>query len=347
MPNFIVELGYTYISVLYALSRQAILSNRRLVYIEKENIHMSEVRNFHIKIKEKLGPKDYKEINHLQQLCLEIDQTALKLELDYKLSRAQEDGQSLNQLNEFMYYEKNKLIGYIGICGFAGDTLEVNGMVHPEYRRRGIFRRLFSLVKDEWNKRESRKMLLLSDNRSVSGQEFIKSTGANLEHSEYEMFLKDSARKDLLIKNLSLRKAVKRDAREITRQNAIYFDIEFKEKDISDPEEDEKHGIVTYVAEAGNIIVGKVNLGINDGLGGIYGLGVLPEYRGKGFGREILTGVIEKLKEGNAKDIMLQVVVKNEKALNLYKSCGFVESSTMDYYEICKPIGDRMNICIG
>ncbi|MHB1392252.1 MAG: GNAT family N-acetyltransferase [Clostridia bacterium] len=89
-------------------------------------------------------------------------------------------------------------------------------------------------------------------------------------------------------------------------------------------------------AEVDNKIIGKVHLEISDTVSGIYGLGVLSEYRGKGYGRGILTRAIEKLKENNSKDIMLQVVVKNIYALNLYKSFGFQETSTMDYYRMCK-----------
>ena len=31
---------------------------------------------------------------------------------------------------------------------------------------------------------------------------------------------------------------------------------------------------------------------------------------------------------------MLQVATKNKSALNIYKSCGFEETSTMDYYKM-------------
>ncbi|MFC4304303.1 GNAT family N-acetyltransferase [Cohnella boryungensis] len=60
----------------------------------------------------------------------------------------------------------------------------------------------------------------------------------------------------------------------------------------------------------------------------------MPEYRGKGYGRATLLKAIDKLKEANAGDIMLQVAVENANALRLYQSCGFVETSTMDYYEL-------------
>jgi ribosomal protein S18 acetylase RimI-like enzyme len=297
---------------------------------------MEEIKSFSIKLKEKLDENDYADINKLQKLCFEEDSITLKLELDYKLSRSEQQGTSLNNINEFMYYDKDKLVGYIGICEFGRGTMEVNGMVHPEYRRRGIFKRLFSLVKDEWQKRESKKMLLLSDNNSIAGLEFIKSTEAIHAHSEYEMFLKNEVDKNSILNNVVLRKAMNEDGREIALQNSIYFNMEFKEEDISMPEEEEKCGSYIYMAEVNNKIIGKVHLEISDGIGGIFGLGVLPQHRKKGYGRAILVGAIEKLREKNSKDIMLQVEAKNSNALNLYKSCGFQETSTMDYYEVIK-----------
>ncbi|ABR50794.1 GCN5-related N-acetyltransferase [Alkaliphilus metalliredigens QYMF] len=100
------------------------------------------------------------------------------------------------------------------------------------------------------------------------------------------------------------------------------------------PEEEEKRGMTIYLAEKDQQIIGKVNLQLSTKIGGIYGLGVLPEYRGKGFGRAILMMAIEKLKEANAGEVMLQVAAENANALNFYKSCGFMETSIMDYYKI-------------
>jgi ribosomal protein S18 acetylase RimI-like enzyme len=301
-----------------------------------EDSKMAKIVNPNIKLKETIDQNDYNSINNLQQICLKVDQTTLKLEIDYKLSMPKGESENLNIINEFMYYDENKLIGYIGICEFGSKILEVNGMVHPEYRKNGVFKRLFSLVEDEWRKRESKKILLLCDANSISGQEFIKNTGACLENSEYEMFLLNPVKQDTTMKNVVLRKANNKDAKEVAWQDSIYFGKEFKEEDILMPEEEEKCGSVTYMAEVDNKVIGKVRLEIINGTGGIYGLGVLPDYRGKGYGRETLTRAIEKLMEKNPKEIKLQVVTENRNALNLYKSCGFEETSTMDYYKISK-----------
>ena len=89
-----------------------------------------------------------------------------------------------------------------------------------------------------------------------------------------------------------------------------------------------------FLAEWNQVIIGKVHIERQNGVGGIYGLGVLPEYRGQGFGREILMKAVKELREKQAQQILLQVAVKNKKALSLYQSCGFKETSTMDYFKL-------------
>lgn len=295
---------------------------------------MEQIINPSIKLKENLNFNDYEELNKLQKLCLDHDKTELKLELEYKLKRAENKSGGLNRINEFMYYKDNELVGYIGICEFGGTAAEVNGMIHPDCRRRGIFTKLFSLAKDEWRKRECAQILLLCDHSSASGQEFIKSTGAVYHSSEYEMYLRDDWKQDFAENNVVLRKARNQDAKEIARQNSIYFDEALNEEDITLPEEEEKYGWLIFLAEADGKTIGKVHLETGGKVGGIYGLGVIPEYRKKGYGREILIQSIGKLAEIGIRDVKLQVAVKNNTALNIYKSCGFEETSTMDYYEM-------------
>nr|WP_312576093.1 GNAT family N-acetyltransferase [Sedimentibacter sp.] len=283
-----------------------------------------------IKLKEYIGEKEYEDIYALKEICTKIDNTALKLELDFKINKTKKE--STENFNEFMFYDNNILIGYIGICDFGGQTLELNGMVHPDYRRNGVFTKIFSLVKDELNKRNEKNVLLLSDSDSIAGINFIKKTGGIYEHSEYEMFLKKDFVQEKISGYVELKNATIDDAKEIAYQNSIYFDIEYNGEVFSMPEERELSFI--YMAVINNIVIGKVHVEINKGMGGIYGLGVLPEYRSKGYGRQILLMAIEKLKEQNSKEIMLQVEIKNKNALNLYKSCGFEEISVMDYYEL-------------
>ena len=295
---------------------------------------MMQSLDSNIMLKQKLDINNYEDVKDLQTKCLQYDQTSLKLELDYKLNKAEIKNINRTDINEFMYYDENNLVGYIGICCFGGSEIEINGMVHPDYRRRGIFTQLFSYVNEEWDKKEYNKILLLCDHDSISGQEFMKHTGAVYHHSEYEMFLRDDSKKNTAVNHIVLRKAMNQDAKEIARQNSIYFEEDMKEDEISMPEEEEKCGLYIFIAEADGKTIGKVHLEINDQVGGIYGLGVITEYRKRGYGREILLQSIKVLTEKGSKEIMLQVATKNKNALNLYQSCGFEETSTMDYFEI-------------
>ncbi|QTH44559.1 GNAT family N-acetyltransferase [Cohnella sp. LGH] len=218
--------------------------------------------------------------------------------------------------------------------------MTATGMVHPDYRRQGVFGKLYQLVQAEWERRSSTSMLLLSDRNSVSGQAFVRGTGARYEHSEYEMTLNQERFLQLpsRLNEVTFQKATNEDAREIARQNAIYFGVEDPEEidGLLLPEEEAARGMSIYLAEKDERVIGKVHLQSLSGVGGIYGLGVLPEERGKGLGRAILLQAVGKLQETNASVIMLQVAADNDKALDLYKSCGFETSSTMDYYELRK-----------
>ncbi len=297
-----------------------------------------------IKLKERLDHQDYNLISTLQEQCSRYDQAALKLELDYKLGASinntenNADKTGIHKINEFMYYDGRQLIGYMGICGFGGSQspLEVTGMVHPDYRRMGVFTKLHELFLAECRLRSSNRTLLLCDRKSVSGQGFLEKTGAVYKCSEFEMYLRDELFELHQEQpcGIALRKATNADAGEIARQNAVYFDDPDAQESILIPEVEEKRGIIIYLAEKDGQIIGKVHLQTGTEVSGIYGLGVLLEHRGKGCGRAILLSAVKKLKDEKSKEIMLQVAAENATALNLYKSCGFRETSVMDYFEL-------------
>ena len=307
------------------------------------------VEGAYLKLKSNLDQKDYELIHMLEIQCAQNDQVTLKLELDYKLSDAKNRTADtvISDINEFMYFNGEELIGYIGICSFGGITqpLEITGMVQPKYRRQGIFSKLMELVIEECRRRDAEGILAMCDKKSISGQGFLKKISAVYKFSEFEMYLNHKSYEKVEKQRpsgITFRKAVNADATEITRQNMIYFgdDSEGENENSEDssillPEEEEKRGMTIYIAEKEEKVIGKVNLQMSDsGTGGIYGLGVLPEFRGKGFGRAILTFGVEKLKDANATEVMLQVAAENGTALNLYKSCGFQETSVMDYFEL-------------
>lgn len=304
-----------------------------------------------ILLKEYLDEGDCAAIRALADECVRRDALALKLELDYKMqvARSAQGRERIQSLNEFMCFSGAKLIGYIG-CGFGGmdSVLEITGMVHPDHRRQGVFSLLYGLIMDECRRRGAPEVLALCDRTSASGQGFLRKIGAEYSFSEYEMRLGGAFPEigEERLNGVTLRKATNADAGEIARQNALSFDEDelsgeagAGESGASDfallPEEEEDRGMTIYLAECGEAIIGKVHVETNsDEAGGIYGLVVLPEHRGKGYGRAVLLAAIKKLHEAGTRDALLQVEAGNAKAMGLYQSCGFKKTSTMDYFTI-------------
>lgn len=73
-------------------------------------------------------------------------------------------------------------------------------------------------------------------------------------------------------------------------------------------------------------VIGILDLNPN---GYINNIGVAPDYRNKGFGRQAMLFGLKTLKEGGAKEVRLRVDVKNKGAIHLYKSLGF---NVADHY---------------
>ena len=89
-----------------------------------------------------------------------------------------------------------------------------------------------------------------------------------------------------------------------------------------------KHDFPQFVAHASDKVVGWCNITpVNDRTTtkhiGVVGIGLLPEFRGKGIGRQLLGATLEKAIGNGLTRIELDVWEKNESAIALYKKFGF------------------------
>ncbi|WP_261177883.1 GNAT family N-acetyltransferase [Anaerobacillus sp. CMMVII] len=213
-------------------------------------------------LKQYISEKEYKEIHHLEKLCFSYDKTNLKLELDYKLHISRRPELGLKAINEFLYYVNDQLVAYLGICSFGGrHVAEINGMTHPDYRKHGFFNRLFELAAEECQKRNFQKVLLLLDGKSISGVNFINSVHAVYEFSEYRMRWVNETNLENS-PSVKLRKATKVDGREISKQNARYFNL--GEEIEWDFQQEEALNNITYMIEHNEQMIGKIVVSYGD-----------------------------------------------------------------------------------
>lgn len=84
------------------------------------------------------------------------------------------------------------------------------------------------------------------------------------------------------------------------------------------------------VAECGGVIAGTAGFSeVRDRIKlrhrVSFGVNVLCDYWGRGFGRALVQAVIDCVKEAKYEQLELEVVAENERAVGLYKSLGFEE----------------------
>ncbi|MBP1753988.1 MAG: acetyltransferase [Firmicutes bacterium] len=321
---------------------------------------MSNTQTQHIvHMNEYISPEEFDRLNRLMDLCCRQDGINLKLELDYKLHlyhlADKNSTKPSGKLYELLYYIGEELIAYLGISCFDGVTGELCGMTHPDYREQGIFHRLLALAANECKHLNFQKLLLLADGNSESGMRFLKANTSSFAHSEYRMKRLTATpdtpnhitaqainpqEKDRteVASGIIIRLAKEEDEREIARQNAIFFDDKEMDEITGEykitPLVDQPENYKTYMLELGSSVVGKINVEYNGSYAFICGFGILPEYRRKGYGRQGLQETLKLIEAAGVTVTELDVVCTNSNALGLYQSCGFVEQSVMNYYNL-------------
>jgi ribosomal protein S18 acetylase RimI-like enzyme len=271
---------------------------------------------------------------------------------------------------DFLYYDDGQLVGYIALDDRGVETKELFGMVHPAYRRRGIFRSLFHAAKDTCRLLGVRRLVLVCEHSSTSGRAFVKSVRASYDFSEHEMVLTDFSPRHQFDDHLSVRVADVNDINALAFvQAAAFGDAEavvrrhitslmtrslcryylFQSLDREDPLHQGENPPLTpsdignsnrtthnesNIFPIGGEPVGSLRLELGEEIG-IYAFGIHPAYRGRGYGRQMLEDVIQQIRAGqdtSQEVIMLDVETDNIHALSLYRSCGFQIRATYDYY---------------
>lgn len=279
--------------------------------------------------KQQLTEVEMVEVAELVALCKIHDGIDLTLLLDIMNDRTG------NDTNDFLYYVDGKLVGALAFDSFGTEDKEMTGFVHPDYRRRGIFTALVNEARVDAKTRGIHQLIFVCDRFSHSGQAFVAAVGAQYDFSEHRMVLMDFVERDpsSYKEHIVLRPATLADADVLAYVSATSFGEserrtkEHLEQDILHPRRR------YYLVTLGNEPVGCFNLWLGDTIG-IYAFCVLPQYRKRGFGRQMLEQIVRQVRAEIQQPITLEVDTTNTNAYELYRSCGFKETTTVGYYAL-------------
>ena len=280
-----------------------------------------------------LNNQQLQHIQALQQLCENADGIALKLNWEMLRNRKTE------QKHDYFHYTGDTLTGFLGVYKF-GSKLEICGMVHPDYRRRGIFTSLLKEALQDSAATGYSSLLLNAPANSVAGQKFLNVTPCQYECSEYQMRWDSTYKEDLSLSNeqpisqrkVVIRKAIQNDIDDLIRLDKDGF--EMSDEDVLDmaqilASDGLQH---MYMIECDGITSGKINVIPSEAVTWIYAFTVDRAVRGQGIGRRTLQLIIEQ-EQPNDNELWLEVAVHNPQALQLYESCGFITQEKQDYYQ--------------
>jgi len=266
------------------------------------------------------------QIQTLEQLCKTHDRSSLRVGIE-SLNAAGGD-------QAYLCLFRNQLIGFMSWYTSDGTEANINGMVHPEFRRQGVFKALLKHAVSEMLTHGIETCRFRIPSNSKPGIDFIKQTSAIFRTSEFSMNLNQLHANIACRSGLTLKLAEDPDLEfMVTCSSQAFGDSETWTRNYfartMEPER------MTYIAMDNLSPIGMIRVNyVNNDTAVIHDFCVLPSHQGRGYGREMLAGLVKLLLEQKCSTIRLGVVTENRHALNLYHSIGFEITGEANYYVI-------------
>jgi ribosomal protein S18 acetylase RimI-like enzyme len=234
----------------------------------------------------------------------------------------------------FLLYEDNKLIGLLLMFIPTQKEAEISCFVLPEYRRNGYFKALLAKASNELKKYEVPDILFVCEPQSLDGKAVIKKIEANYDFTEYSLVYNklNNTYHNQYLNKIELNKANLQDSKILIDLRQQIFNYSYEDSESMIIKAFETQYRQQYLAVLDGEFIGMGGVSFEEDGGYIFGLGIIPEYQGKGFGKAMLELLLKDLIEENIEKIMIEVDSENENAFNLYKKCGFEIETAFEYF---------------
>lgn len=280
----------------------------------------------------KLNAKQIMDIEELVQECLLTDGLERALYLNNDLNFYE------NLDSFYLLYDNNKLVSVLTIVQPLEDEAEISAYTLPVERNKGYFTALLDYAEEELVGYDIIRILFVVEPGSKDGDYALKACQAKFVSSEYLLILDmiegklcgKVSKKIPLIELVELQPPI---LKEVAILNAVIFDTEIESSLSLLNIALESEQIVSYCANLSGDMIGICNVNYGANHASLFGLGIAPQYQGKGYGRILLNLLLTKIVDHKASYLTLQVGSENKKAFSLYRSSGFQIKTQYDYYE--------------
>jgi ribosomal protein S18 acetylase RimI-like enzyme len=272
-----------------------------------------------------LSQDETAQLHELAAICRQEDGVDIKFNYSMIANR------KTNDLGDFCWFHEGKLVGYVSLDRF-GRKGEITVAVHPEFRRQGIFMVLYNAAVEQAKVQNCSELLLVSYRDSSSGAAALRKLCLPYKVSEYCMKAKIEDIPNQPASDVMLIAVTSQHVQELSNM----LNVSFPETGWGSPtellEELSEPSKRYYLAQTAGTTIGHIGVTIGDNETYIRGVGILPEWRRRGFGRKMLAETLRRHIGAGATQLELDVATENEGALNIYTACGFRQSNVYDYY---------------
>jgi|GEM_PF-4168419 len=283
-----------------------------------------------MKVMTQLNGRQREEVRGLERICREQD----TIQGGISLTADEETG---TLPTYFLCYEEELLAGFVILYAMPEKTAEICSYIHPQYRKRTMYKKLITAVIKELKQAGIKKSYYVFEPHESKDFDDITKRGYFIySHSEYLMEWKYSYQ--LLPTNALVLKPLAKPEEEVAANllaGAFSMPQEAARERLS--QICGKDGIY-YAAWQKTEMVGLFALAEEEKTVYVFDFAVDGDHQGRGIGKALLKEIIrlvqEKCAGGEAKKVRVQVGSRNETAFRLYQKNGFQVISQRDYYRI-------------
>ena len=282
-----------------------------------------------IQAKNKLSQEELSEAKKLIKCCQNYDGTYRDPYLSNMLNF------DPNMPAFFLYYEKGELVGLLTV--YADDQdVEVTILVHPNHRRQGIARALFTGFEKETVAFSIHSVTFQTERVFLDCHPDFVSNWGLIEDEDTETWLGKDRRPYPLAKisNLEVLLADSSYQERISQLKFQAFSEEHESREVvdryvakalKDPESR------LYILLKDGQVIGTCTVDLSSNTNYFYGLAIAELERGNGYGSYLAKSLVNQLIEQNDKEFQIAVEDSNVGAKHLYEKLGFVKQTQVVY----------------
>ena len=261
-----------------------------------------------------------------EQICQDQDNLKGSIFVDTTMNFNQE------MKSIFLMYDGNELISLLTMFVPTQHEAEITALTLPSQRGKGYFKRLLSKAVEELRKYQIPELLFVIESQSITGKPVISPYAAQYDFTEYSMRLDDRKYVPLASNRLKYLKPREEDLKRLIDTSMRIFEDSFEDTQGMIVNIFQSAARDQYLGILNDKIIGMGYSSRDGDEVSIFGFGIIPELRSKGYGYDLLHLIVEQLRHRGIREIVIEVDSNNTHAFNLYRKFGFQIEIAFDYY---------------